>query len=223
MTLELGDIRWLFFDVGCTLVNEDRALEDTLPRVAQAFSQHGVPISADDLRKAFAEAYLEFAESAFGRIVEHFFDDPSDRALIRRSIKYPKHLEEPYPDAHELLSKLSGRYRIGVIANQPAGTWSRLESYGLTPFISLCISSTEASLVKPDPEIFRRALRQAGCQPHEAVMIGDRIDNDIRPAKALGWKTVRVLQGIARVQTPKDSEDEADVTVGSLRELMAVL
>jgi FMN phosphatase YigB (HAD superfamily) len=29
-------------------------------------------------------------------------------------------------------------------------------------------------------------------------MIGDRLDNDIRPARLLGWKTIRIAQGFAR-------------------------
>jgi FMN phosphatase YigB (HAD superfamily) len=39
-------------------------------------------------------------------------------------------------------------------------------------------------------------LKRAGCAPSEAVMIGDRIDDDIRPARSLGWKTIRVTQGL---------------------------
>ena len=49
----------------------------------------------------------------------------------------------------------------------------------------------------PDPEIFKLALERAGCALSEAVMIGDRLDNDIRPARLRGWKTIRVAQGFA--------------------------
>ena len=35
----------------------------------------------------------------------------------------------------------------------------------------------------------------AGCQAENAVMIGDRLDNDIAPAKKLGMKTVWIRQG----------------------------
>jgi FMN phosphatase YigB (HAD superfamily) len=40
-------------------------------------------------------------------------------------------------------------------------------------------------------------LERAGCALSEAVMIGDRLDNDIRPARLRGWKTIRVAQGFA--------------------------
>jgi ribonucleotide monophosphatase NagD (HAD superfamily) len=39
----------------------------------------------------------------------------------------------------------------------------------------------------------RLALSRAKCTPEEAVMIGDRFENDIRPARLQGWKTIRIL------------------------------
>ena len=117
---------------------------------------------------------------------------------------------------------LSARYRIGVIANQPAGTEERLTNWGLMPLVSICLSSTEVGLEKPDPAIFRLALTRAECAPEEAVMIGDRLDNDIRPARLQGWKTIRILQGFARFQSPRDRFDEADPTVAELQELLPI-
>ena len=62
------------------------------------------------------------------------------------------------------------------------------------PFLGMI----EVRAVKaPDPEIFKLALERAGCALSEAVMIGDRLDNDIRPARLRGWKTIRVAQGFA--------------------------
>lgn len=87
------------------------------------------------------------------------------------------------------------------------------------PFISICLSSAEVGIEKPDPAIFRLALAHARCKPHRTVMIGDRLDNDIRPARSLGWKTIRVLQGFARFQCPRDRLDEADATIMELAEL----
>jgi len=134
--------------------------------------------------------------------------------------RYPKELEAPYDDAEEVLRTLSSRYRIGVIANQSVGTERRLTNWGLMPFVSICLASAELGLEKPDPAIFRIALARAECAPAEAVMIGDRLDNDIRPARLQGWKTIRILQGIARFQSPRDRFDEADATVAVLTELL---
>jgi HAD superfamily hydrolase (TIGR01509 family) len=140
--------------------------------------------------------------------------------LILAEARYDKELESPYKGAEETVRKLSSRYRIGVIANQPAGTKKRLTKWGLMPLISICLSSAEVGLEKPDPAIFQLALSQSGREPPQAVMIGDRLDNDIRPARLLGWKTIRIAQGLARFQLPRDGLDEADLTLANLKGLL---
>jgi HAD superfamily hydrolase (TIGR01509 family) len=94
-----------------------------------------------------------------------------------------------------------------VIANQSVSSTERLTKWGLMPFTSTCLCSFELGLEKPDPAIFKLALDRAGCAAFQAVLIGDRIDNDIRPAGLLGWKTIRITQGFARFQSPRDSLD----------------
>ena len=75
------------------------------------------------------------------------------------------------------------------------------------------VDSNSRSRIKRSP---LQALRHAGCAASKAVMIGDRLDNDIRPARLLGWRTVRVLQGPGRFQSPRDSWDEPDLTVANV-------
>jgi HAD superfamily hydrolase (TIGR01549 family) len=129
------------------------------------------------------EASEEFAPRLITRAIEKLIDDLERRKLILAEARYDKELESPYECAEQTLRTLSSPYRIGVIANQPDGTEERLTKWGLTPFISICPSSTEVGLEKPDPAVFQLALSQSGCKPSQAVMIGDRLDNDIRPAR----------------------------------------
>jgi hypothetical protein len=110
-------------------------------------------------------------------------------------------LEAPYDEAEDVLRALSASFKIGVTANQSVSSPERLTKWGLMPYISTCLCSFELGLEKPDPAIFKLALDRAGCAASQAVIIGDRLDNDIRPARLLGWKTIRVLQGFARFQS----------------------
>ena len=50
---------------------------------------------------------------------------------------------------------------------------------------------------KPEPTIFSIGLKQLGCAPHEAAMIGDRLDTDVLGGQRAGLTTVLVLSGIA--------------------------
>jgi FMN phosphatase YigB (HAD superfamily) len=53
-------------------------------------------------------------------------------------------------------------------------------------------------------------------------MIGDRLDNHIRPARMLGWKTIRVAQGFARFQSPRDLWEKPDRTVVDLKLILPI-
>ena len=83
-------------------------------------------------------------------------------------------------------------------------------------------SSAELGISKPDKEIFRLALAMADCRPENAVMVGDRLDNDIRPAKELGMKTVRIRKGLAIYMKPSCEAEVPDFTVDSLSQILSI-
>ena len=127
--------------------------------------------------------------------------------------------EYVYPEAEEVLRELSERYHIGIIANQNLGSEERLEKLGLLRYIDLVIASAEEGVAKPDLRIFQIALDRANCKPEEAVMVGDRIDNDILPANKIGMKTVWIKQGFGSYAEPKAIEEQPDYIVNSLVEI----
>jgi FMN phosphatase YigB (HAD superfamily) len=215
--MTLRDARWLFFDMGNTLISEEASTAYRVERFAEAFSRHGITYSSSDIELAYREASERFAPYLGRWVLEKLTDDPELRSRITVEAPYPREMDGPFDAAIDALRVLAPHYKIGVIANQSPGSEERLTRWGLTPFISVCIASAEIGIEKPDPAIFDLALREAGCPASDAVMIGDRLDNDIRPAWLLGWKTVRVLQGPGRFQVPRDSLDEADLTVSDVK------
>ena len=54
-------------------------------------------------------------------------------------------------------------------------------------------------------------------------MIGDRIDNDILPAKRKGMRTVWIRQGYGQYWTITHEAEKPDHTVSSLTELCSLL
>ena len=134
-------------------------------------------------------------------------------------------LDEPFPDAMPVLEALAAEgFRLGVIANQPrAMAQARLEWSGLLDLIEVTVLSGDVGLAKPDPAIFQLALSMAGCAPEEALMAGDRLDNDIAPAKRLGLSTVWIRRGLHAGYVPRSAAEEPDATVSSLVELQTLL
>lgn len=74
-------------------------------------------------------------------------------------------MEVPYPDAQAILEYLREKgYKIGIIANQSAGTHARLKKWNLLPYMNFILASAELGIAKPDPKIFQCALETAGCR-----------------------------------------------------------
>ena len=89
-------------------------------------------------------------------------------------------------------------------------------------YIDLVVASAEEGVSKPDRRIFEIALQRASCRPESAVMIGDRIDNDIVPAKKMGMKTVWIKQGFGKYWQIRGEEEKADYEVHDLNGVIAV-
>lgn len=204
----LEDIQWLFFDVGATLVDESKVYEERMKIVAEAAK---VPY------EYVYQTALEFYKQ----------NKKGDLEVMKLlNVKKPewRHENETlYCETEECLRKLSEKYSIGVIANQSLGTEKRLKQFGILQYIKLVIASAEEGVAKPDKRIFELALDRAGCKPQNAVMIGDRIDNDIIPAKALGMKTIWIRQGFGRYWNIADECQRADYEVNNLLEILKIL
>ena len=84
-------------------------------------------------------------------------------------------------------------------------------------------ASAELGISKPDPVIFQWSLEQADCIAQNAVMVGDRLDNDMAPANRLGIHTVRLLRGIGAFHKPQSSDELPEYTIQTLAELFELI
>ncbi|MDE6763490.1 MAG: HAD family hydrolase [Oscillospiraceae bacterium] len=174
-------MKWIFFDLGSTLINEEECIEY---RVEETLKQTGAPSKEEFYRQ------MEY----FASVNMLPYKDTVKKFGLE-NVKWPKQLEKLYLQSQEVLQSLHGRYKLGIIANQSAGTDERLVQYGIRDYFDVIVSSAEAGFAKPDKRIFELALSQADCSVREACMVGDRLDNDIVPAAEMGMSTVWVRQG----------------------------
>jgi putative hydrolase of the HAD superfamily len=98
----------------------------------------------------------------------------------------------PVPGARELLAAVadSGR-RVAVVTNNKVAEQRRkLDRTGLSPWVSVLITSEEVGVAKPAPRIFDAALDALEMTAADVVMLGDAWSTDIVGAVAAGIRAV---------------------------------
>ncbi len=122
---------------------------------------------------------------------------------------YAAHIADrsrPFPGLEPALDELAaGGCRFAVCTNKLEWLSVRLlDALGLSRrFIAICGADT-FGMRKPDPELLRRTIAQAGGRIDAAVMVGDSI-NDIATARAAAVPVVAVDFGYT--DTPVDKLD----------------
>ncbi len=216
-----GSIEIVFFDIGGVIYDDTvyaRALQTALRTLGARFTD-----------RDFDDAYgaLRAAQSgSFRRQLATRFLGP-DADIDALEAEASAHWSYPPAslcgDVRPCIGALVGRVRLGIIANQPSAVREAMRRDGLDGAFDVWGVSDDVGLEKPDPRLFAHALSVAGTDPGGSVMIGDRLDNDVRPAKAVGMRAVWMLRGEAPDEPTGAQLAEADASIRTLDELPALL
>lgn len=180
-------IRAVVFDVGETLIDETREYgtwADWLGVPRHTFvSVFGATIAQGlDYRETF-------------QVFRPGFDLTAEREA-RAASGRPEWFgeEDLYVDVRPALSELQmmGIW-VGVVGNQTVRAGGLLR--GLRLPCDFIATSDDWGVSKPDTAFFDQIVEEAGVLAEEIVYVGDRLDNDIAPAKAVGMKTAFIRRG----------------------------
>jgi putative hydrolase of the HAD superfamily len=119
----------------------------------------------------------------------------------------------PYPDVRPALAgyRLRG-LRLVLVSNWDVSLHEVLAKLGLADLLDGVLTSAEVGMRKPAPEIFQRALALARVPAHEALHVGDSLQEDIAGARGAGIEAVLIR---------RDGRLEPGVrTIRSLAELL---
>jgi HAD superfamily hydrolase (TIGR01549 family) len=172
-------VRAVFFDVGETLVDEERWW-----RVVADAAGVGAHVVWAALGKT-----IERGEEHWGLWRHLGVERPAE---AWDSVQYSS--DDLYPDALECLQRLrGGGLVVGIAGNQSAALeeWVRAE---MLP-VDIVTGSASLGVRKPDPAFFQRLVGLAGVPASEVAYVGDRADNDVLPAREAGLVAVHLRRG----------------------------
>lgn len=222
-------IQWVFFDIGDVLFNENGQHEWLFHALLLTLRAHGKTVQWDEFntKRQQLVALGPNPEASIKDTLTFYCANTEEAdALWHEARQSYAEMRRPRPFGNLLdgitpvLEDLKRDYKLGIIANQHPPVAQAIENYGIRPLFDVVVISEEVNLFKPDPAIFQYGLNAAGIDAKHALFVGDRPDNDIRPAKALGMRTVRFRRGVQYVYyNPADPAQTADAVCERVEEL----
>ena len=211
----LSGITTISFDVDGTLQDFDglmrRALRDVLRELAQ--------IDPEMARKLDIERMVALRNQIHDRLLGRVTDldavrEESMREALREAgrpddalgsylaqlyFRRRDKLRTLFPDVRPALESLAPDYRLGLLSNGN----SRAAALGIADLMSFEVFAQDhGGIEKPDPRIFEIALREAGCEPHELLHVGDSQESDVAGALNAGATPVLLDRDGTRLRDP---------------------
>jgi HAD superfamily hydrolase (TIGR01549 family) len=233
--------RALLLDLDETLLDDNASYDVSVRRVgdqlAAAYPAFDFANLFDLYRRVSNDYWNEVAEAVMRGTMD---GDAVRRESWRRALEqcgcgdtrladlalesYARHRREShalFEDAMPLLSSLPAGFGVAVITNGPSNIqWEKVHCTGLEKYVQHVLVSGDLGVAKPDPGIFRTALRRLGVAPEQAVHVGDSLYADVGGANAAGLSSVW-LNRYAAQRDPDDAAPDHEIT--SLSELSALL
>ena len=213
------------------LIDVDGTLVDSVPDLAycvdEMMKQLGMPVHGD-------VKVREWVGNGVERLVRRALigqlDGEPDDALFEQA--YPIFLElyaentskrsHLYPGVREGLDYLKGAgYKLGCVTNKAAEfTEPLLKDLGVYDDFASVVSGDTLPKKKPDPLPLLHAAEFFGCEPSEAMMLGDSV-SDVKAARAAGFQIVCMTYGYNHGIDIRDAEPDAVIdTMTQLRGLL---
>jgi len=177
----------VFFDIGGTIVDESREFATWadwlgVPRHTMSAVLGAVIARGQDFQETF-------------RAFRADFDLDAERAR-RTAAGLPETFgaEDLFPDAQGCLAALKDQgLLVGLAGNRPA--YAETILHGLDLPVDAIGTSQGWGVAKPAPEFFERVVRAGGGEPSSILYVGDRPDNDARPAMAASMHACLIRRG----------------------------
>jgi FMN phosphatase YigB (HAD superfamily) len=180
-------IRLVVFDVGETLVDESRMWGEWADWLGVTRLTFFAALGAVIAAKQHHRRVFELVRPGIDLVRER-----ECRRLLGGFTRIER--RDLYPDAVPTLKRLrAAGLLIGLAGNQPMAAEAEIRGLGLA--VDFIASSARWEVEKPDPAFFHRIVVESGIAANQIAYVGDRLDNDVLPAVAMGMTGIFIRRG----------------------------
>jgi putative hydrolase of the HAD superfamily len=161
-------------------------------------------VRSELLHKGWVESFRDRCLGAFGSPADNFrwilerhgvrTSDTKVQDAQREYMEFTARSLEPLPGAVEELAWLQDHgTKLGLVSNCGPDVPLVWSASVLGPFFAHCTFSCREGVVKPDGEIYRRAVDGIGSRPERTLYVGDGSDSELSGAAACGLEAVLIV------------------------------
>lgn len=215
-------IKHIFLDAGGVILDETR-MEQQCNLILCTLVGEIKDYHLTDLYADLADAVAGHVPDVHDFVLFRHFPGPADFRKARERFQERRRQEPPdlrlMDGLPALLDRLAPRYRLGIMGQYGPELRDFLAACGLLDRFTWPFVRPDFALTKPDPRYYSQVLAAAGCHPACSLMLGDRIDKDIAPARTVGMVTVLHRTGLHRDQQPRLPGERPHATIRHLDQL----
>ena len=221
-------IKAVIFDLDDTLYDCTGSLIDaSRSRAAKALVEAGLPCTEEEvyqLQKELTEKYGPYCH-VFNEIVNKYNADSKLVTIAYKAYNSSEVSEiKPFPYVIPTLKELKEKgYKLFLLT---VGVHERQEKkiniLGLKPYFDeMVISDQEIGL--PMEDCMRDLIERHAINFREAVMVGDRVREELRIAKSLGMTTIQMLHGRLKNEPAVNECDKPDYKIKRIFQIATIL
>jgi FMN phosphatase YigB (HAD superfamily) len=221
-------IRTVLLDAGGVILDESEH-EEMRARIAVEILSTLIPeYSVSDYYASVEEAVKCFCPSVYQYVFwkavkrdpilfERLYGTFSEEWQQRRS---PLKLSAGFENE---LRELCKDFQIGIAGQYGHELLELLELRSLLECFTHRMTQEDLSATKPDLRYYQEIIKASGADPQQCVMVGDRIDKDVIPAKLMRMRTILIRVGLHRNQQPRIPFEMPDLELGGVSGLARAL
>jgi putative hydrolase of the HAD superfamily len=233
-------IQLITFDLWNTVFVNKHYSDLRFDYLVQFLKENQIPFSIKELKNAFKSIFyllnVNLEEIGYRHIYTH---NRIFKLLLALNIKISKsdfkEIEDTFEEmmltappplkdgVKDTLQELSENYEIGLISNigiSPGWIVKKVfKIYDIEKYFKLTLFSDETGFYKPKPIMFETALKKLNCKPQNAIHIGDRLDTDIKGAKACNMLTIWLNDS----NSPKSEKIQPDYEVDQIYDVIPII
>jgi putative hydrolase of the HAD superfamily len=199
-------IKVIFFDLDNTLFDHTRAERAAILALVEANPKIFHSVAPETFLKIYHEVNKTlWKKMANGEITAAALKRLRFEISLQEFETNPRHAEAlsvqffdlysrqncALPNVHKILDYLKPKYELGILSNGfPEIQETKLRNLGVAAYFKFKVYSGEVGAMKPSPAIFHAAQQRCGASANEIVFIGDSFEDDIKGAKAAGWRAI---------------------------------